>query len=72
MKFLEPFRPINLQVDILEGEASLFMTAYFDLNSGLSETSLDTLVTFGIKWVEFETLPLCANNYSLMLGNTGL
>jgi hypothetical protein len=71
VKFLLAFKPVNLQIGVVEGQGTLFMTCYFDLFQGLPMASLDTLVTFGVKWVDFETLPHTLQNYSLMLGRAG-
>ena len=72
LSFFEPFRPITLEVTMLNGQATFYCTLALDLQSGLPKDSLDNLVNLGLKWIEFETLPSSANYFSIAIAKSGL
>lgn len=71
LKFFDICRPISMEVLLLQGEATFYLTMYLDTESGITDP-LDKLVDLGIKWVEVEPLPQAANYFSLLIAKVGL
>ena len=71
INFLEPHMSVALALKICKGESMIYVT--FNLQTRrLPEDSLDNLILFGIKWVDFDPIPADDNFFfSLMIGKSG-
>jgi hypothetical protein len=71
INFLEPHMSVSLALKMCKGESTIFVV--FNLQTKrLPEDSLDSLVSFGIKWVDFDPIPNDNNFFfSLMVGKSG-
>ena len=72
LPFLQPFLPTSIALTICDGDAQLFLTFYLSTTDGLQTDTFDNLIDFGIKWVDFDPLPVDANYFSLMIAKSGL
>jgi hypothetical protein len=70
VNFIHPHMTTSLALKICNGEALVYLA--FNLQTRvLPEDSLDNLVTFGVKWVDFDPLPADDNYFSLCIAKTG-
>ena len=57
LSFMQPYRPLSLEITLKDGRAKLFLTLTMILKEGLPEEALDELATIAIKWANFDPLP---------------
>ena len=71
LTFMQPFRPLSLEVTLKDGRAKLFLTLTLHLKEGLPEEALDDLATIAIKWADFDPLPHSVQQCSYWLAPQG-
>ena len=71
LSFMQPFRPLSLEVTLKDGRAKLFLTLTLHLKEGLPEEALDDLATIAIKWANFDPLPHSVQQCSYWLAPHG-
>ena len=57
LSFMQPYRPLSLEITLKDGRAKLFLTLTMILKEGLPEEALDELATIAIKWANYDPLP---------------
>lgn len=72
LSFLKPFTPTSIALTICDGDAQLHLNFLLQTMDGLPDDSFDHLMSFGIKWVDFDPLPEDANYFSLMIAKSGM